>query len=204
MTDTIPLTPAAWERFLADPTPAPTSPKEKPGEVAGYESVKYMLVQLAGKFANRYGGDHADWFVAAQEAWHHAHRKYDPTLIRRNPKTGKVGPVKYATFIQACVWRGLLNHVRIRRREAERPLCDVPAELIPAGQEPFAVRRLILELSADAAVVLRLLFRDTPDRLSKARADRIRDGLADDLAAELGWGFKRILRAFQEIREALG
>ena len=192
-----------WSKFLDAPLDEPILKGDRPGEKEGWDSIKYMIFQVCKGFQQYWGGNYDDYIEEAYELWLKAHRSYNPNKEKLNPSTGKVVKVKYTTWTRYIVFRGLLDRIGKTCKEAERfPKYEGEADEC-CKHSHFNLRKLLFEISDDAATALRLLFTDAPDKLTERRIIASRDELARTLATELNWGWRRIDRVFNEIKEAL-
>lgn len=96
-------------------------------------------------------------------------------------------------WVWLCVWRWLCASTRNGKwkRRFAAPAIHRPQERLPCGQ--FDLRRLLIELSDDAAQAVNLVLDRQPNRATLYRT----------LRKEFGWEVKQIAQVFQEIKEAL-
>lgn len=105
-----------------------------------------------------------------------------------------------STMVYKRLWWDLLNWLETHN---QKPISLDQEEIDIPDNRQFNVKKLLAEVSNDAAVVIKLAV--CPEVHQEAKNDRpgsIREKLVEILG-ELGWGVKEILKAFYEVRQAL-
>lgn len=158
-----------------------------------YRCVEKMIYGLCWKFVGN-GLTFDEALSSANEAYARAYHHYDPAA-----------GASFPTYIYNEVRYALLNRIRDDSNRCNRVAVDSrPAEAAPA-RAGYRLERLMVDLSDDARLVMRLVI-DSPDELGSvltARSpSRSRRGLWKYLRG-LGWTMGRVSESFEELREAL-
>lgn len=167
-----------------------------------WQASESFVSQTVHAFYRRYGGDLEELFSEARLHFMKALRSHDPTKGLLGRRVRKV------------VWYGLLDTKRIQTKRASKlprvHRFDVrqgkvrpdEAGTDDLGQLParrsFDVDRFLADLSEDASVVVKMA-------LEKPRpaVGQVRD-LIESILCDLGWAYRRVREAFDEIRDVLG
>lgn len=164
-----------------------------------YDAFCKLLYRHCHQYRRRYGGDWDDWLSAAHVGYARAVDTGKPEFDSRRkvwvcPSHG----VHFSTWLHWCVESQLRKEVGRRVREAQRRAVTRDNSLRGCAARPrFRLRRLLFELSDDAAHVVGLLL-ERPEPLPSSKRKAV-----VGLLAELGWCGRQVVAAFSEIRAAL-
>jgi len=173
--------------------------EDKTPQEQSYEDVRRLIAKVSSSFRRRFGGDYQEIISEANVAFLEAYRTYD---CDRGSFSKRVSYVVYMQLVENACKR--MNHAKKYPEVLITP--DVPEKHHHGG-----LGSILSEVSEDAAIVIRLVLdppgelycRMPPPRSSSFRAEEVRDAVADFLL-DVGWATRRVIDAFDEIREVLG
>jgi len=156
-----------------------------------YEDLKNLLYQTAHKFQKMHGGDFEELVSIANLSFVEAYKSY-------SPEAGAI-----TTWVRFCVWHNMLDHldkeIKSKRTRAEdkeqkithhRPLIDFLDDLSNESEQ-------IINLVLSTPPELQTLIDDTGGEI------KLMKKTISKYLQSIGWGRKKIKRAFVEIRDAL-
>lgn len=156
-----------------------------------YQQVRDEIIKTVCLFKRRYGGNVAEMQSAANEYFVQACLDHDP---RKTP---------FKQYVRWKVWYGLLKEWE--RNKDFRNCCQLWDQDLHARPQ-FSLRALLVEVSQDAAAVIRLVIEPPLEViiLAKKRGwpKDLREALVTYLSGH-GWDQSRIENSFREIGEAL-
>ena len=154
-----------------------------------FEDVKHLILQEAKRHRRNYGGDLEELVAEGNLIFMKAYDGYDPRL--GNPRnTGKFG-----RRIRFMVRTGLLDAHRTRASRAKHRV-DADVDSAP-DRKRFYLDHFLRELSPEAAALARTVV----EKHRKARNHNL--DWVYGMLKDIGWSLKQILKAFDEIADAL-
>jgi hypothetical protein len=193
----------------------------KPERNQAWESVKQMIFRCVNRFVRQFGGDTDEIENVAHLAWLESYEKWDPAR----------GDLGWWTMfrVERCLWKHAAKRDRLNARLLTTPFrredYSSPAEeyvgesdwldkrktmvsslngkdavLDPPARREFDLESLLGAISGEAASAVKLALDVGTDPAVRTEQRKHRTVAA---LRELGWSAQEILRAFQEVREAI-
>jgi len=153
-----------------------------------YQDVKKLIHKMAWDAFKRYGGDIDDYVSAGNEAFMDAYHSYN---------------FIYATSMSTWLWWKIRGAISVQvHHQYSTYRTDANLDELPMREDHFDP----FGLSKDAALVVNMIW-ETPQEVRdiihhKDFGEIMRSGLSYRLQ-RLGWTVTRVLKSFDEIREAL-
>ncbi len=161
-----------------------------------FADVQPLLEQTVFRFRNQPWADVEEMRSEAYESYLKAYQTYDPDRAA------------FSTWTVLLAQQAIRNLLRKKKRDAQLMGGRLSGQEV-CKKTRFTVDGLMNELSADAAMVVKLTVQPPPDVKLRAiqggGADRptgIKSGIMEFLK-DIGWSAARIAESFDEIRSAL-
>ncbi len=164
-----------------------------------YKDIERMIYQICHKFCSQYNESLEDLVGEANLAFSRSYKKYDSSRGQ------------FTTFIHWCIVNHLIQYTNRNKKRAKVWMQGLDDDVHPifkfATANDLDLKDFTDEMSADAKEVINLVFEGPQEigylifRIGESKMNW-RKALRTYLKNS-GWSYRRVLKAFKEIREAL-